>query len=181
MRLLVGVFVPHMPHQLPTGGKVCLAILAPVWFCPCVRVHVVLQRCKSFETTLTNTALVGSFLAVRFHVPRQEVPLGCGVVTIVTHVTPFNTLTSWTLVGHQLHHLGFVIMQPLKTILVVLAVLTTFKVVDSFQVLFLTPIFLLLILLNNENIGDFSTGRVIGNNSDRLVLVLSSTQHHLVA
>ena len=69
MGLLMGMFVPHVSHQFPTGCEVCLTILATVWLCSCVRVHVVLKRGERFETSLAYAALVRSFLAVRLHVP----------------------------------------------------------------------------------------------------------------
>ena len=69
MWFLMSVFVAHMSHKFATGCKVCLAILATVWLCSCVRVHVVLKRSERFETSLAYAALVRSFFAVRLHVP----------------------------------------------------------------------------------------------------------------
>ena len=69
----------------------------------------------------------------------------------------------------------------LKTILIILALFSTFKVINTFKVFLLTPILLLLVLLNYEDIRDFPTGGVIGNDGDSLVLILTSTQDHLIA
>ena len=48
-------------------------------------VDVILKRCDSFEPTIADITLVGTFFAVGFHVTSQEVALWRCVVTIVAH------------------------------------------------------------------------------------------------
>ena len=52
--LLVGVAIPHVPHQLPAGGEARLAVLASVWLGARVSVDVVLQAGQGLEASLTD-------------------------------------------------------------------------------------------------------------------------------
>ena len=54
MGLLMGMFVPHVSHQFPTGCEVCLTILAPVWFGSRVSVDMVLKAGQGLEPSLTD-------------------------------------------------------------------------------------------------------------------------------
>ena len=54
MRLLVGVSVPHVSHQLTTGGEARVTILAPVGLGARVCVHMILQTGQGFKPSFTN-------------------------------------------------------------------------------------------------------------------------------
>ena len=82
VRFLKCVAVSDVAHQLARCGERGITLFALVGPSACVCVHVVRQRCKSFEPTVADITFMRPVFRVRFHMSGQQIALRARVVAV---------------------------------------------------------------------------------------------------